>query len=68
MLDMSHILSMEGDPLPCIDAIQVHSDGVADLLAIINRGKSRSHVPDNLLAQVFSSEVASALTLIFRHL
>ena len=26
---------MEGDPLPCMDAIQVHSEGVADLLSNI---------------------------------
>ena len=68
MLDMSHILSTEGDPLPCIDAIQVHSDGVADLLSNINLGKSGSHGHDNLLAEVFSSEIAPALTLIFRRL
>ena len=27
---------MEGDPLPCIDAIQVYNEGVADLLSNIN--------------------------------
>ena len=39
---------MEGDPLPCIDAIQVYSEGVADLLSNIN--PSKSHGPDNLPA------------------
>ena len=32
--DISYIPSMEGDPLPCIDAIQVHSESVADLIRI----------------------------------
>ena len=40
---------MEGDPLPCIDAIQVHSEGVADLPPNIN--PSKSHGPDNLPAR-----------------
>ena len=31
--DTSHIPSMEGNPLPCIDITQVHSEGVADLLS-----------------------------------
>ena len=43
--DISYIPSMEGDPLPCIDAIQ---GGVADLLSNINPGKS--HGPNNLPA------------------
>ena len=43
--DISHISSMEGDPLPCIDVIQVHSEGVADLLSNINPGNT--HGPDN---------------------
>ena len=40
---------MEGNPLPCIDAIQVHSEGVADLPPNIN--PSKSHGPDNLPAR-----------------
>ena len=32
--DISYIPSMEGDSLPCIDAVQVHSKGVADLLTL----------------------------------
>ena len=41
---------MEGDPLPCIDAIQVYSEGVADLLSNIN--PSKSHGPDKLPARL----------------
>ena len=51
---------MEGDPLPCIDAIQ---EGVADLLSNINPGKS--HGPKNLLAcflEEVSSEIVPVLT------
>ena len=54
----------EGDPLPNIDVIQVHSDGVVDLPSNINRGKS--HGPNNLPAQVISSETVPAFSLIFR--
>ena len=67
--DISYIPSMEGNPLPCIDAIQVHSEGVADLLSNIN--PSKSHGPDNLPAHFskeVSSEIAPALTLIFQAL
>ena len=46
--DISYIPSMEGDPLPCIDAIQVHSEGVADLPPNIK--PSKSHGLDNLPA------------------
>ena len=66
--DISQIPSMEGDPLPYTDAMQVHSEGVADLLSNID--PSKSHGPDNLLAHSLkevSSETAPALTLIFRH-
>ena len=59
---------MKGNSLPCIDAIQVHSEGVAELLSNIN--PSKSHGPDNLPARFLkevSSEIAPALTLIFRH-
>ena len=55
---------MEGDPLPCIDAIQ---EGVADLLSNINPGKS--HGPNNLpvcFLQEVSSEIVPVLTLIFQ--
>ena len=55
---------MEGDTLPYIDVIQVHSDGVVYLLSNINHGKS--YGPDNLPAQVISSETAAAFSLIFR--
>ena len=58
---------MEGDSLPCIDDIQVYSEGVADLLSNINPGKS--HGSDNLPARFLkevSSEIAPALTLIFQ--
>ena len=60
---------MGGDPLPCIDVIQVHSEGVADLLSNVNPGKS--HGPDNLPAcflKEVSYEIAPALTLIFQAL
>ena len=50
--DISHILSMECDPLPCIDAIQVHREGVAKLFSNID--PSKSHGSDNLLARSFS--------------
>ena len=59
---------MEGDPLPCIDVIQVHSEGVVDLLSNID--PSNTHGPDNLLARFLkevSSETPPALSLIFRH-
>ena len=42
---------MEGGLLPCIDAIQVHSEGIADLPPNIN--PSKSHGPDNLPAHFF---------------
>ena len=60
---------MEGNPLPCIDAIQVHSEGVADLLSNIN--PSKSHGPDNLpvhFSKEASPEIAPALVLIFQAL
>lgn len=65
--DTSNVPSMEGDPLPCIDAIQVHSEGIAELLFNINPGKS--HGPDNLPAHFLkevSLDIAPALTLIFQ--
>ena len=58
---------MEGNPLPCIDVIQVHSEGVVDLLSNINLGKS--HGPDDLPAcflKEISPEIGPALTLIFQ--
>ena len=33
----SNVPSIEGDPLPCIDAIQVHSEDVAELLSNIRK-------------------------------
>ena len=66
---MEGVPSMEGDPLPFIDAIQVHNEGVADLLSNINPGKS--HGPENLPAHFLrevSSEIAPALPLIFQAL
>ena len=65
--DTSNVPSMEGHPLPCIDAIQVHSEGIAELLFNINPGKS--HGPDNLPAHFLkevSLDIAPALTLIFQ--
>ena len=65
--DTSHILSMEGNPLPCIDAIQVHSEGVAKLLSIID--PSKVHGPDDLPAcflKEVSCEIAPTLALIFK--
>ena len=58
---------MKGSPLPSINVIQVHSEGVTDLLSNINPGKS--HGPDNLPAcflKEVSSEIALAFTLIFQ--
>ena len=58
---------MEGDPLSCIDAIQIHSEGVAYLLSNIYPGQS--HCPYNLPVLVLnevSSEIAPAHTLIFQ--
>ena len=60
---------MEGDPLPLMLYIQVHNEGVADLLSNINPGKS--HCPENLPARFLrevSSKIAPALTLIFQAL
>ena len=57
--DISYIPSMEGDPLPCIDAIQVYSEGVVDLLSNINSSKSDD--PDNLPARLLKR---SALRLL----
>ena len=60
---------MEGDPLPSIDTIQVHSEGVAELLSNIDSSKAYAYGPDNLPARFLkevSSEIASALTLIFQ--
>ena len=65
--DTSNVPSIEGDPLSCIDAIQVHSEGVAELLSNINPGKS--HGPDNLPAHFLkevSLEIVAAFTLIFQ--
>ena len=58
---------MEGDPLPCIDSIQVNVEGVAELLSNIDSSKARG--PDNLptrFLKEFSSEIASTLMLIFQ--
>ena len=58
---------MEGGHLPCIDDIQVHSEGVAILLSNINPG--RSNGPDNLpvcFLKEVSFEIAPVLTLIFQ--
>ena len=65
--NISHIPCMEGDPLPSIDTIQVHSEGVAELLSNID--SSKAYGPDNLPARFLkevSSEIASVLTLIFQ--
>ena len=65
--DISHILSMECDPLTCIDAIQVHSEGVAKLFSNID--PSKAHGPDNLLAcflKEVGCEIAPTLALIFQ--
>ena len=58
---------MESDPLPCIDAIQVHSEGVAKLLSNID--PSKAHGPNNLsvcFLKEVSCEIAPTLTLIFQ--
>ena len=64
--DTSHIPSMEGDPLPCIDAIQVHSEGVAKLLSNIDPSKAHGHnLPARFLKEI-SCEIAPTLALIFQ--
>ena len=58
---------MEGDPLPCIDAIQVHSEGVAKLLSNID--PSKAHDLDNPQARFLkevSCEITPTLALIFQ--
>ena len=65
--DTSFIPVMEGDPLPCVDPIQIHVEGVAELLCNIesNKANSSDNLPARFLNKV-SSEIAPALTLIFR--
>ena len=46
---------MEGNPLSCIDSIQVNVEGVVDLLS--NIVSSKAHGPDNLPAH-FLKEVS----------
>lgn len=58
---------MEGDPLSCIDAIQIHSECVAYLLSNFYPGQS--HGPDNLPVLVLkevSSEIAPVHTFTFQ--
>ena len=60
------LTSHADDPLSSIDTIQAHSEGVAELLSNID--SSKAYGPDNLPARFLkevSSEIASALTLIF---
>jgi len=64
--DTSYIPAIEGDPLPCVDPIQIHVEGVAEMLHNIKPSKANG--PDNLPARFskeVSSEIAPALTLIF---
>ena len=58
---------MEGNPLPYIDIIQIHSEGVADLLSNINPDKSHGndHLPARFLKEV-KSEITPALALTFQ--
>jgi len=32
--DISYIPAIQGDPLPCVDPIQIHIEGVAELLLV----------------------------------
>lgn len=58
---------MEGDRLRCIEAIQIHSEGVAYLLS--NIYPEKSHGPDNLPVLVLkevSSKIAPVHTFTFQ--
>jgi len=50
---------MEGDPLPCVDPIQIHTEGVVELLHNIKPSKASSpdYLPASFLKEV-SSEIA----------
>ena len=58
---------MEGDPLPCVDLIQIQAKGVVELLHNIKPSKASSpdYLPARFLKEV-SSEIAPTLTLIFQ--
>jgi len=65
--DTSFIATIEGNPLPSIDSIQVHTEGVAELLSNIDPKKANG--PDNLpvhFLKEVSYEIAPALTLTFQ--
>ena len=47
--DTSCIPTMESEPLPCVDSIQIHVEGVAELLSNIDPNKANG--PDNLPAR-----------------
>jgi len=65
--DTSNIPTMDGEPLPCIDAILIHVEGIAELLRNIdpNKANGPDQLPARFLKEV-SLEIAPALTLIFQ--
>jgi len=66
--DTFFIPTMKRDPLPSIDSIQVHTEGVAKLLSN-NINPKKANGPDNLLVRFFkevSYKIAPALTLVFQ--
>ena len=61
------IPTMKSEPLPCVDSIQIHVEGVAELLSNIDPNKANG--PDNLPARFLkevSLKIAPALILIFQ--
>ena len=65
--DESYLPSMNGDPFPSISPIQIHVEGVAQLLQNIQTHKACG--PDNLPAHFLkevANEIAPALTIIFQ--
>jgi len=64
---MSHIPDLNGDPLPRIPQLMVHTDGVAQLLSNLKVNKATG--PDNLslrFLQEIAYKIAPILVLIFQ--
>ena len=65
--DITHIPTLSTDPLPSISPIQIHVDGVYQLLQNIQQHKAST--PDNLPARFLKEvayEISPSLTMIFQ--
>ena len=65
--DTANVPVLEGDPLPEISPIHIHSDGVAQLLLNlkVHKAAGPDNFPSYFLKEV-ANEIAPALTLIFQ--